>query len=293
MARVSFLGLGTMGYPMAGHLVKAGHEVTVYNRTSLKAKTWVQEFKGRYADTPASAALDADFVISCVGNDDNLRSVTVGFDGAFQTLKPNSIFIDHSTVSAALSQELSREAGQRSFDFLDAPVSGGQSGAEKGSLSVMVGGDEKAVEKSKPIISSYSQSCVHIGPSGSGQITKMVNQICIAGILQGLAEGLNFAKSLGLDATKVLAAISQGAAGSWQMNNRGMTMAQSQFNFGFAVDWMRKDLGICLHEARQQGVSLPITALIDQFYAELQNMGHGRSDTSSLIVRLEALSKSK
>jgi 3-hydroxyisobutyrate dehydrogenase len=288
MAKVAFLGLGVMGYPMAGHLAKkGGHDVTVYNRTAAKAQKWVSEFGGNHAATPAEAAKDKDFVFACVGNDDDLRSVTIGEDGAFASMKKGAIFIDNTTASAEVARELSKEAQSKGFSFLDAPVSGGQAGAENGVLTVMVGGDEKAFETAKPVIDSFARMVGHMGESGAGQLTKMINQICIAGLVQGLAEGVHFGKKAGLDIEKVIDVISKGAAGSWQMENRHKTMNASKYDFGFAVDWMRKDLEICLSEADRNGASLPVTALVDQFYKDVQRMGGQRWDTSSLLARLE------
>jgi len=286
MANVAFLGLGVMGYPMAGHLARAGHKVTVYNRTTAKAEAWTKEHKGTFATSPALAAKNADFIFSCVGNDDDLRSVTKGKDGAFHGMMPGAIFIDHTTASADVVRELHGEAKKQGLHFIDAPVSGGQVGAEKGILTIMAGGDNEPYTKAEPVLKAYAQAVQYMGASGYGQIAKMVNQICIVGCIQALSEGLNFAKAAGLDITKLLPAISKGAAGSWQMDNRGLTMAEDKFDFGFAVDWMRKDLGICLNEAKKNGAPLPVTALIDQFYADLQALGHSRSDTSSLIIRL-------
>ncbi|MCD4511420.1 NAD(P)-dependent oxidoreductase [Brucella pseudogrignonensis] len=286
--KVAFLGLGVMGYPMAGHLkTKGGYDVTVYNRTSAKASKWAEQFGGNHAATPAEAARDADFVFSCVGNDDDLREVTTGPNGAFATMKKNAVFIDNTTASAEVARELNGEAQKRGFHFIDAPVSGGQAGAENGVLTVMVGASEAVFEKAKPIIESYARSVGLMGPVGSGQLAKMVNQICIAGLVQGLAEGIHFGKKAGLDIEKLVAVISKGAAGSWQMENRHNTMNQGKYEFGFAVDWMRKDLGICLEEANRNGALLPVTALVDQFYKEVQKIGGGRWDTSSLLARLE------
>ena len=286
--KVAFLGLGVMGYPMAGHLkTKGGYDVTVYNRTSAKASKWAEQFGGNHAATPAEAARDADFVFSCVGNDDDLREVTTGPNGAFATMKKNALFIDNTTASAEVARELDGEAQKRGFHFIDAPVSGGQAGAENGVLTVMVGASEAVFEKAKPIIESYARSVGLMGPVGSGQLAKMVNQICIAGLVQGLAEGIHFGKKAGLDIEKLVAVISKGAAGSWQMENRHNTMNQGKYEFGFAVDWMRKDLGICLEEANRNGALLPVTALVDQFYKEVQKIGGGRWDTSSLLARLE------
>lgn len=286
MAKVAFIGLGVMGYPMAGHLAKAGHHVAVYNRTTAKVEKWAREHGGHISPTPATASKDADFVFACVGNDDDLRSVTNAPNGAFDGMKAGAIFVDHTTASAGVARELYAAAKTKNLGFLDAPVSGGQAGAEKGALTIMVGGDVDVYEKAAPIIQVYAKGLQHMGPSGAGQLTKMVNQICIAGVLQGLAEGMNFAKAAGLDTTKVLAAIGKGGAQSWQMDNRWATMAEGKFDFGFAVDWMRKDLGICMDEAKRNGAPLPVTTLIDQFYAEVQNSGGNRLDTSSLVLRL-------
>jgi 3-hydroxyisobutyrate dehydrogenase len=288
MAKVAFIGLGIMGYPMAGHLAKrGGHEVTVYNRTAAKAQKWTGEHGGKSAATPRAAAEGADFVFTCVGNDDDLRSVTTGTDGAFDGMKRGAIYIDNTTASAIVARELYETAKTRGFASLDAPVSGGQAGAENGQLTVMVGGDPDPFERAKPVISSYAKMVGLMGPAGSGQLTKMVNQLCIAGLVQGLAEGVHFAKKAGLDVEQVISVISKGAAQSWQMENRYKTMAAGKFDFGFAVDWMRKDLAITLQEARKIGAKLPVAALIDQFYAEVQAMGGRRWDTSSLIARLE------
>jgi 3-hydroxyisobutyrate dehydrogenase len=288
MAKVSFLGLGVMGYPMAGHLKnKGGHDVTVYNRTGAKAEKWVQQFGGKSAPTPKQAAAGQDFVMCCVGNDNDLREVTLGKDGAFAGMGKGTVFVDHTTASAEIARELYDAAKKSGFDFVDAPVSGGQAGAENGALTVMCGGDDGVFNKAKPVIDSYGRACNLLGKPGSGQLAKMVNQICIAGLVQGLAEGLHFAKKAELDIEKLIATISKGAAQSWQMENRYKTMAAGKFDFGFAVDWMRKDLGICLGEARKNGANLPVTALIDQFYSEVQKMGGKRWDTSSLIARLD------
>jgi 3-hydroxyisobutyrate dehydrogenase len=288
MAKVAFLGLGVMGYPMAGHLKnKGGHDVTVYNRTTAKADKWVAQHGGKRALTPREAAEGNDFVMACVGNDADLREVTLGRDGAFSGMKKGAIFVDHTTASAEIARELFAEARNRGFDFIDAPVSGGQAGAENGALTVMCGGEETAFKRAEPVIAAYAKACNLLGPVGSGQLAKMVNQICIAGLVEGLAEGLHFAKRAGLDIEKLIATISKGAAQSWQMENRYKTMADGKFDFGFAVDWMRKDLGICLSEARRNGAQLPVTALVDQFYSEVQKMGGKRWDTSSLIARLE------
>ncbi|WP_026789342.1 NAD(P)-dependent oxidoreductase [Pleomorphomonas oryzae] len=288
MAKVVFLGLGVMGYPMAGHLrTRGGHEVTVYNRTGAKADAWVNAFGGRAAPTPREAAAGADLVFACVGNDDDLRSVVLGPDGAFAGMKKGAIFVDHTTASAGVARELQEKAVTLGLDFLDAPVSGGQAGAENGALTIMVGGNDKSFAAAEPVMNAYAKMIVHLGPSGSGQLAKMVNQICIAGVVQGLAEAIHFAKSADLDVEKTIAAISKGAAQSWQMENRWKTMDAGKFDFGFAVDWMRKDLGIVLDEARRTGARLPLTALVDQFYADVQANGGNRWDTSSLISRLE------
>jgi 3-hydroxyisobutyrate dehydrogenase-like beta-hydroxyacid dehydrogenase len=283
MAKVAFIGLGVMGYPMAGHLAAGGHEVTVYNRTASKAEAWVGQHGGKAAATPKSAAQGNDFVFTCVGNDDDLRSVTLGDDGVLAAMGDGSFLIDNTTASADVARELSAIARGNGVGFIDAPVSGGQAGAENGLLTVMCGGEEAAFEQAKPVIDCYARSVVLLGPAGSGQLTKMVNQICIAGLLQGLSEGLNFGQQAGLDMEKVIEVISKGAAGSWQMENRGSTMCQGEFEFGFAVDWMRKDLGICFAEAGRNGARLPATHLIDQFYAQVQGRGGKRWDTSSLI----------
>ncbi len=290
MANVAFIGLGVMGYPMAGHLLKkGGHNLTVYNRTFAKAEAWVAERgDGRAVPTPADAARDADFVFCCVGNDEDLRQVTLGKDGAFAAVKADAIFIDNTTASADIARELSAAAQQNGFHFIDAPVSGGQAGAENGVLTVMCGGEEAAFERAQPVIASYARMVNLIGPAGAGQLTKMVNQIAIAGLVQGLSEAIHFAQKADLDVTKVMDTISKGAAQSWQMENRWETMTSGKFDYGFAVDWMRKDLSICLHEARRNEASLPVTALVDQFYSEVQKMGGRRWDTSSLIARLNA-----
>ena len=285
MAKVAFIGLGVMGFPMAGHLASGGHEVTVYNRSSAKAGAWVEKHGGRSAATPEQAAHDCDFAFACVGNDDDLRAITVGEHGAFAGMQPGSVFIDHTTASATVARELNAAAQAQKFGFLDAPVSGGQAGAESGRLTVMVGGGADEFERARPVIGCFGANISHIGPSGSGQLTKMVNQICVAGVVQGLAEGLHFAQAAGLDVAAVIGAISKGAAQSWQMDNRWQAMAEQKFEFGFAVDWMRKDLGICLAQAHETGARLPVTALIDQFYADVQAMGGARWDTSSLIAR--------
>jgi 3-hydroxyisobutyrate dehydrogenase len=288
MASVAFLGLGVMGYPMAAHLKKkGGHEVTVYNRTVAKAGKWVSEHGGALAATPAEAAKDKDFVFCCVGNDNDLRQVTTGPEGAFGTMKEGAVFIDNTTASAEVARELAAEAAVRGFAFLDAPVSGGQAGAENGVLTVMVGGEAAAFERAKPVIEAYARMVGHMGSAGAGQLTKMINQICIAGLVQGLAEGIHFGKKAGLDIEKVVDVISKGAAGSWQMEHRHKTMNAGKYDFGFAVDWMRKDLGICLAEADRNGARLPVTALVDQFYKDIQAMGGMRWDTSSLLARLE------
>jgi 3-hydroxyisobutyrate dehydrogenase len=288
MAKVAFLGLGVMGYPMAGHLkTKGSHEVTVFNRTEAKAEKWTAQHGGKRAATPREAATGQDFVMACVGNDADLREVTLGPDGAFAGMKKGGVFVDHTTASAEIARELYVEASKRGFDFIDAPVSGGQAGAENGALTVMCGGDEAPYGRAQAVIAAYARTCNLMGPAGSGQLAKMVNQICIAGLVEGLAEGLHFAKRAGLDIEKLIATISKGAAQSWQMENRYKTMAAGTFDFGFAVDWMRKDLGICMAEARRNGAHLPVTALVDQFYSEVQKMGGKRWDTSSLIARLE------
>ena len=282
MAKIAFLGLGVMGFPMAGHLAKAGHDVTAYNRTAAKAEAWAAKHKGRAAATPAEAARGQDLVLACVGNDNDLRSVVMGDAGAFATMGKGAIFVDHTTASAEIARELDAEARRRGLGFIDAPVSGGQSGAENGQLGIMCGGDEATYARAEPVLKTYAKAITLIGPAGAGQLTKMVNQICIAGLVQGLSEGMNFAMRAGLDAEKVLSVITVGAAGSWQMNNRAKTMVADKFDFGFAVDWMRKDLGICLAEANRNKARLPVTALVDQFYAQVQARGGGRWDTSSL-----------
>jgi 3-hydroxyisobutyrate dehydrogenase len=288
MAKVAFLGLGVMGYPMAGHLkTKGGHDVTVYNRTAAKAEKWVAQFGGRAAKTPKEAAADQDFVMVCVGNDNDLREVMLSANGAMHGVKRGAVLVDHTTASAEIARVFHAEAKTRGFDFVDAPVSGGQAGAENGVLTVMCGGDPEPFARAEKVIAAYARACTLIGPSGSGQLAKMVNQICIAGIVQGLAEGLHFAKRSGLDIEKLIATISKGAAQSWQMENRYKTMVAGKFDFGFAVDWMRKDLSICFAEANRNGALLPMSALVDQFYAEVQKMGGKRWDTSSLIARLE------
>ena len=290
--KVAFLGLGVMGYPMAGHLSRKGFEVTVYNRTASRAEDWVNEFSGQMATTPAEAAVDAAIVFACVGQDEDVRAITIGAQGAFETLKKDAVFVDHTTASAALARDLAEHCQQRGFHFIDAPVSGGQQGAENGRLTVMCGGEESAFSKVAPVIESYAQTVKLLGPSGSGQLCKMVNQVCIAGLVQGLAEGLHFAQAAGLDANEVIEVISKGAAQSWQMENRHKTMLANEFEHGFAVDWMRKDLDIVLQEARRNGSQLPVTALVDQFYADVQAAGGGRWDTSSLLTRLQNKVKS-
>jgi 3-hydroxyisobutyrate dehydrogenase len=288
MAKVAFLGLGVMGYPMAGHLKnKGGHEVTVYNRNAAKADKWVAQFGGRKAATPKEAAAGQDFVMMCVGNDNDVREVALGANGAFAGMGKGMVFVDHTTASAEIARELYAEAKKRGFDFVDAPVSGGQAGAENGVLTVMCGGDAAPFARAEKVIAAYARACNLMGSPGSGQLAKMVNQICIAGLVQGLAEGIHFAKKAGLDIETLIATISKGAAQSWQMENRYKTMAEGKFDFGFAVDWMRKDLSICLAEARRNGAHLPVSALVDQFYSEVQKMGGKRWDTSSLIARLD------
>ena len=287
MSKVAWIGLGTMGFPMAGHLkTRGGYDVTVFNRTRGKADAWVAKFGGRSAPSPAAAANGAEFVFSCVGNDDDLRAVTLGPDGAFQALGQGAIFIDHTTASARIARELHAAARARGAGALDAPVSGGQSGAENGTLTVMVGGDDADYRKAKPVIEAYARAVNLLGASGSGQLTKMVNQVCIGGLIEALSEALHFAKAAGLDVEKVVETISKGAAQSWQMDNRWKTMIDGTFDFGFAVDWVRKDFALVFEEARANGAELPVTALVDQFYAEIQAMGGGRWDTSSLIARL-------
>ena len=281
--KTAFLGLGVMGFPMAGHLKKGGHELTVYNRTAAKAQKWVETHGGKTAATPAEAAKGADIVFACVGNDDDLRSIVLGEQGAFAGMSNGAILVDHTTASANVARELGGVAKGKGLHFLDAPVSGGQAGAENGKLTVMVGGDQADFDRAKPVIDCYARACVLLGAVGSGQLAKMVNQICIAGLVQGLAEGMNFAVKAGLDPAKLVETISKGAAQSWQMENRALTMVADKFDFGFAVDWMRKDLGICLEEATRNGARLPVTALVDQFYAQVQQRGGKRWDTSSLI----------
>ena len=284
--KVSFIGLGVMGYPMAGHLAGAGYSVCVYNRTTAKAEKWVAQYGGTHALTPAEAAADADFVFCCVGNDDDLHSVTTGADGAFGAMRSGAIFVDHTTASANVARELYDHATKNDFGFLDAPVSGGQSGAENGILTVMVGGDQSAFDRAKPLIDSFARSALLMGGAGAGQLTKMVNQICVAATIQGLSEGLAFAVNAGLDGMRVFDVISKGAASSWQMINRHETMLNNEFEFGFAVDWMRKDLGLCMEEAERNHSQLPITRIIDSYYAEIQAAGGNRYDTSSLVTRL-------
>lgn len=286
-APVAFVGLGTMGYPMAGHLQKAGHEVCVFNRTKAKAEAWQKEFQGKTADTPKDAASGARFVFLCVGNDDDVRSVVYGENGVLAGMAPGSILVDHTTTSAVLAREIAEKCAEKGVSFVDAPVTGGESGAKQGSLSVLCGGDDLTVNLIRPIVASYASSITKIGPVGHGQLAKMVNQICIAGCVQGLAEALAFGQRSGINMEKVLSAIGSGAASSWQMNNRGMTMLEGKFDFGFAVDWMRKDLGIVLDEASRNGASLPITSKVDEFYSKVQEIGGGRLDTSSLILLLK------
>ncbi len=281
--RVAFIGLGVMGYPMAGHLSKTGYQTRVYNRSTAKAEQWCKDYQGDFALTPREAAADADFVFICVGNDDDLRSVVYGADGVLAGCKEGAILVDHTTASADVAREIDAES---SLAFLDAPVSGGQAGAENGVLTVMIGGEQDSFDAVRPVIMSYARAAELLGPVGAGQLTKMVNQICIAGLVQGLSEGLNFAHKAGLDGHKVVDVISKGAAGSWQMENRGSTMLDDEFEFGFAVDWMRKDLGMCIAEADNNGAALPVARLVNDYYAELQAMGGGRWDTSSLIRRL-------
>ena len=286
-ASVAFLGLGVMGAPIAGHLALAGHQVTVYNRSEAKAHSWHAEFKGAWATTPREAAAQADIVFCCVGNDDDLRSVTLGENGAFAGMKPGAVFVDHTTASATVARELYAAAKSLGLQFIDAPVSGGQAGAQNGALTVMCGGDTAAFDAVKPVAMAFSRAFTLMGASGAGQLTKMVNQICIAGLVQGLSEAVAFGQRAGLDMNAVLGVIGKGAAQSWQMDNRGPTMVQGKFDFGFAADWMRKDLGLVLDEAKRNGARLPVTALVDQFYADVQQMGGGRWDTSSLIKRLK------
>lgn len=288
MARVAFIGLGAMGYPMAGHLARNGHTVTVYNRTAATAQQWLQEYPGQMAQTPAEAAVNAEFVLCCVGNDDDLRAVTLADDGAFAAMSAGSVFVDHTTASAQVAKQLAAEARQRGLAFLDAPVSGGQAGAQNGVLTIMLGGSAEVYERVAPILQSYARMQRLMGDVGSGQLTKMVNQICIGGLLQGLSEALHFAQSAGLDAEAAMQVISKGAAQSWQLENRYQSMLAGEFDFGFAVEWMRKDFAIVFDEARRNGASLPVTALVDQFYAEVEAMGGRRWDTSSLIARLKS-----
>ncbi len=285
--KVSFIGLGVMGYPMAGFISKAGHDVTVFNRTKAKAEKWVKEYKGKAADTPAEAAKDSDFIFTCVGNDDDLREVSIGKDGLYKTAKKDSVYVDNTTASALVARELYKAAKDKGFHFLDGPVSGGQAGAESGKLTVMLGGDEAAFKKAEPIIACYSQKAKLLGGPGSGQLTKMMNQMCIAGAVQGLAEALNFGINAGLNIDDVVETISKGAAQSWQMDNRSKTMVIDKFDYGFAVDWMRKDLKIAMEEAKRNGSPVPITTMIDGFYAEVQKMGGNRWDSSSLIALLK------
>ncbi len=286
MAKLAFLGLGVMGFPMAGHLVAKGHQVTVYNRSAAKAQAWVAQHGGASAATPALAAVGADFVLACVGNDDDLRSICLGAAGAFAGMAKGAVFVDHTTVSAAVTRELSGVAAGLGLGFVDAPVSGGQAGAETGALSIMCGGVQAAYDAAEPVMAAYARICRRLGESGAGQLAKMMNQICIAGLMQGLSEALAFGEKAGLDGEAVVEVISQGAAGSWQMVNRHKTMLADKFDYGFAIDWMRKDLGICLQTANEIGARLPVTALVDQFYKDVQLMGGGRNDTSSLIRRL-------
>ena len=281
--KVAFIGLGVMGYHMAGHLASAGHQVTVYNRTSSRAEEWLKQFSGSSAPTPSAAAAGASIVFACVGNDDDVRAVTTGADGAFAGMESGAVFVDHTTASAEVARELDAAARERGVHFLDGPVSGGEAGAQNGVLTVMMGGEEDVFERVRPVIDSYARAVTLLGPAGAGQLTKMVNQICIAGLVQALSEGMNFAMKVGLDPKLVLDVISKGAAQSWQMENRGETMVEDKFEFGFAVDWMRKDLSICLAEGRRTGARLPVTALVDQFYAQVQARGGGRWDTSSLM----------
>ncbi len=285
--KLSFLGLGVMGYPMAGHLATAGYDLTVYNRTGSKATQWLEQYKGRSAATPAEAVSDADMVFACVGNDDDLRDITTGEEGAFASMKPASVFVDHTTASANIARELSARASELGFSFLDAPVSGGQAGAENGILTIMVGGDQAAFDAAHPMMSCYAQAATLMGVSGTGQLTKMVNQLCIAGLVQGLSEGVAFAANAGLDASLVFEVISKGAASSWQMINRAETMIAGQFDFGFAVDWMRKDLGLCFDESDRNGSELPVARMVDSYYAQVQENGGNRWDTSSLVTRLK------
>lgn len=286
--KVAFIGLGVMGYPMAGHLKNAGYETCVYNRTITKAQKWATEYQGSFAETPKAASENADFVFICVGNDDDLRQVVTGDEGILAGLKPGAVIVDHTTTSAEVAKELAELAKAQGNDFIDAPVSGGQAGAENGVLTVMCGGDNAVFAKAQPVMAAFSQFSQLLGPVGAGQLCKMVNQICIAGLVQGLSEGMHFAMNAGLDGEKVVETIAKGAAGSWQMENRHKTMLKGEYEFGFAVDWMRKDLGIALDEARKNGSQLPVTSLVDQFYSEVQNLGGGRYDTSSLLARLQS-----
>ena len=287
MAKLAFLGLGVMGFPMARHLVETGHDVTVYNRTSAKAKKFSAEFKSQMADSPGEAAIGADIVFACVGDDPDIKQITIGERGAFAAMKPNSILVDHTTASAKVARELADAADEKNLYFIDAPVSGGQLGAENGKLTIMCGGQKEIFEKAQPIMACYGAKITWMGSAGSGQLTKMVNQICIAGLLQGLSEALNFGQKAGLEMERALDVIAGGAAQSWQMENRGTTMLANEFDFGFAVDWMRKDLNICIEEAAKNGAELPITAIISQLYGRLSNQGFGRNDTSSLIRLLK------
>lgn len=288
--RIAFLGLGVMGYPMAGHLQRAGHTVTVYNRTAAKAEQWAKDYGGKHAATPAEAVRDADIVAACVGNDDDLRSVVLGEQGAFAGMKPGAVFVDHTTASADVARELYAVAREKGLHFVDAPVSGGEAGAKNGVLTIMCGGDADAFDRVAQTLHAYGRAVTRIGEAGAGQLAKMVNQICIAGLVQGLSEAINFGQQAGLDMKAVLDVINKGAAASWQMDNRGQTMIDGKFDYGFAVDWMRKDLGLCLAEAQRNGVSRPVTALVDQFYGDVQALGGRRWDTSSLIHRLRVLS---
>jgi 3-hydroxyisobutyrate dehydrogenase len=288
MSRVAFIGLGVMGYPMAGHLARKGHHVIVFNRTRAKAEGWVKEFGGTMADTPHAAAKDADFVFSCVGRDEDLREITLGKNGALAGMKPGAVFVDHTTASATIARELFAEASRYDIGFVDAPVSGGEQGAKNGQLTVMCGGTQRDYDKAEPVIAAYAKRSRLMGPAGAGQLTKMVNQICIAGLLEGLSEGLSFARAAGLDPIAVVDVISKGAAQSWQMDNRHKTMLEGHFDHGFAVEWMRKDLAICFAEAERNGASLPVTKLVDEFYSEVEKMGGRRWDTSGLFARLEA-----
>lgn len=291
MARIAFLGLGVMGNPMAGHLQKAGHTVTVYNRTAEKAKLWAEQYGGHAASTPAEAAQEADFVMCCVGNDNDLRSVVLGSSGALVGMKAGSVFVDHTTASAVVARDLAAVASEKSIGFIDAPVSGGQAGAENAQLAIMCGGSIEDFDRVRPVINVYAKAIERFGDVGAGQITKMCNQICIAGLIQGMSEAINFAEKAGLDAKQMASLVSNGAGGSWQLSNRADTMVDNKFDYGFAVDWMRKDLGIALGAANEIGVSLPVTAMVDQFYSDVQQMGGGRWDTSSLIQRLRKFDK--